>query len=209
MRVSYLTFRRARGGGGSGRVRMGMVGRHGDARAETGRARRTGAVRDDLVRRRRRVGGRAAAGGRGRRFSQRQRRRWATSPASASSSSAPAPRLHRPVRVDRARRARRPVHGARRRPTRSCTVTVDESLSTKLGAVAIDDEVWLSNPVTGTFEPLDAELRHRPRRVLRSRRTGGGRCSPSCEDVGARRRGGSRRQALPHPRHGAGRADAS
>jgi lipoprotein LprG len=35
------------------------------------------------------------------------------------------------------------------------TVTVDDSLSTKLGAVALDGAVWLSNPVTGTFEPLD------------------------------------------------------
>jgi len=33
-------------------------------------------------------------------------------------------------------------------------VTVNGSLSTKLGAVAIDDEVWLSNPVTGKFETL-------------------------------------------------------
>ena len=36
------------------------------------------------------------------------------------------------------------------------TVEVDDSLKTKLGAVAIDDEVWLSNPVTGVFEPLPA-----------------------------------------------------
>lgn len=33
-------------------------------------------------------------------------------------------------------------------------VTVNDSLGTKLGAVAIDDEVWLSNPVTGKFETL-------------------------------------------------------
>lgn len=33
-------------------------------------------------------------------------------------------------------------------------VTVNESLRTKLGAVAIGDEVWLSNPVTGAFETL-------------------------------------------------------
>lgn len=33
-------------------------------------------------------------------------------------------------------------------------VTVNGSLSTKLGAVAIGDEVWLSNPVTGKFETL-------------------------------------------------------
>jgi len=34
------------------------------------------------------------------------------------------------------------------------TVEVDGSLKTRLGAVAIDDTVWLSNPVTGIFEPL-------------------------------------------------------
>lgn len=34
------------------------------------------------------------------------------------------------------------------------SVEVDGSLKTKLGAVAIDDRVWLSNPVTGIFEPL-------------------------------------------------------
>lgn len=33
-------------------------------------------------------------------------------------------------------------------------VTVNGSLGTKLGAVAIGDEVWLSNPVTGKFETL-------------------------------------------------------
>lgn len=33
-------------------------------------------------------------------------------------------------------------------------VTVNESLRTELGAVAIGDEVWLSNPVTGRFETL-------------------------------------------------------
>jgi lipoprotein LprG len=34
------------------------------------------------------------------------------------------------------------------------TVTVDGNLSTKLGAVALDEEVWISNPVTGDFETL-------------------------------------------------------
>ena len=34
------------------------------------------------------------------------------------------------------------------------TVKVNDSLLTKLGAVAIDGEVWLSNPVTGDFELL-------------------------------------------------------
>ncbi|MDH3752811.1 MAG: LppX_LprAFG lipoprotein [Acidimicrobiia bacterium] len=36
------------------------------------------------------------------------------------------------------------------------TVTIDGNLSTKLGAVAIDEIAWLSNPVTGTFEELPA-----------------------------------------------------
>jgi lipoprotein LprG len=34
------------------------------------------------------------------------------------------------------------------------TVTVDGSLVTELGAVAVDDTIWLSNPITGEFEPL-------------------------------------------------------
>lgn len=34
------------------------------------------------------------------------------------------------------------------------TVGVNGNLTTQLGAVAIDDIVWLSNPVTGDFEPL-------------------------------------------------------
>jgi len=33
-------------------------------------------------------------------------------------------------------------------------VEVDGSLNTRIGAVAIDDEVWISNPVTGDFETL-------------------------------------------------------
>ncbi|MGH9134319.1 MAG: LppX_LprAFG lipoprotein [Ilumatobacteraceae bacterium] len=36
------------------------------------------------------------------------------------------------------------------------TVEVNGSLKTELGAIAIDDTVWLSNPVTGEFEPLPA-----------------------------------------------------
>lgn len=36
------------------------------------------------------------------------------------------------------------------------TVTVDGNLTTYLGAIAIDDEVWISNPVTGDFETLPA-----------------------------------------------------
>ena len=49
------------------------------------------------------------------------------------------------------------------------TVEVDGSLKTKLGAVAIDDEVWLSNPVTGDLRTAAGRLRHRPVEVLRSR----------------------------------------
>ncbi len=36
------------------------------------------------------------------------------------------------------------------------TVTVEGNLATKLGAVALGDEVWISNPVTGDFETLPA-----------------------------------------------------
>lgn len=42
-------------------------------------------------------------------------------------------------------------------PTRAqaeLTVTVSGNLPTKIGAVAIDTEVWISNPVTGDFETL-------------------------------------------------------
>ena len=42
-------------------------------------------------------------------------------------------------------------------PTRAraqLTVTVDGNLTTGIGAVAIDEEVWISNPVTGDFETL-------------------------------------------------------
>lgn len=35
-------------------------------------------------------------------------------------------------------------------------VTVNDNLATRLGAIAIDDEVWISNPVTGDFETLPA-----------------------------------------------------
>ncbi len=33
-------------------------------------------------------------------------------------------------------------------------VTIDDSTSTEIAAIAIDDEVWISNPVTGDFETL-------------------------------------------------------
>ena len=42
-------------------------------------------------------------------------------------------------------------------PTRAraqLTVTVDGNLTTEIGAVAIDADVWISNPVTGDFETL-------------------------------------------------------
>jgi lipoprotein LprG len=42
-------------------------------------------------------------------------------------------------------------------PTRArsqLTVTVDGNLTTEIGAIAIDGEVWISNPVTGDFENL-------------------------------------------------------
>lgn len=51
------------------------------------------------------------------------------------------------------------LHGQFSVPSRAqaeITVTVDESFITKLGAVAIDHEVWISNPVTGDFETLPA-----------------------------------------------------
>ena len=35
-------------------------------------------------------------------------------------------------------------------------MTVNDNLATRLGAVAVDDEVWISNPVTGDFETLPA-----------------------------------------------------
>lgn len=35
-------------------------------------------------------------------------------------------------------------------------VGVDGGLTTELGAIALDDEVWLSNPITGNFETLPA-----------------------------------------------------
>ncbi len=44
-------------------------------------------------------------------------------------------------------------------PTRAqaeLEVTVEDNLATRLGAIAIDDEVWISNPVTGDFETLPA-----------------------------------------------------
>jgi hypothetical protein len=45
-------------------------------------------------------------------------------------------------------------------------VTVDGNLATKIGAVAVDDEVWMSNPVTGDFEPLPAGIDIDPARFF-------------------------------------------
>ncbi len=42
-------------------------------------------------------------------------------------------------------------------------VVVDGELNTELGAVAIGDEVWLSNPITGVLEPLPASIDIDPR----------------------------------------------
>lgn len=46
------------------------------------------------------------------------------------------------------------------------TVTVDGDLTTKIGAVAIDEEVWISNPVTGDFETLPARYDIDPSRFF-------------------------------------------
>ena len=51
------------------------------------------------------------------------------------------------------------LHGQFTVPTRAqaeLTVTVSGDLPTKIGAVAIGTEVWISNPVTGDFETLPA-----------------------------------------------------
>ena len=37
-------------------------------------------------------------------------------------------------------------------------VEVNGGLVSELGAVALDDDVWLSNPITGDFEPLPAGI---------------------------------------------------
>lgn len=46
------------------------------------------------------------------------------------------------------------------------TVTIDGNLTTEIGAVAIDDEVWISNPVTGDFETLPAAFDIDPSRFF-------------------------------------------
>ena len=54
-------------------------------------------------------------------------------------------------------------------PTRAAAtldVTVDGSLRTRIGAVAIDAEVWMSNPVTGRFETLPAGYEIDPSRFF-------------------------------------------
>ena len=51
---------------------------------------------------------------------------------------------------------RRPVHRADPCPSRARPSPSNGNLPTKIGAVAIDNEVWISNPVTGDFETLPA-----------------------------------------------------
>ncbi len=79
-------------------------------------------------------------------------------------------------------------------------VTVNDNLATRLGAVAVDDEVWISNPVTGDFETLPSRVRHRPVQVLRSRERLGAAARQPPGRL-ARRRRRSRRRAIPHHRH--------
>jgi lipoprotein LprG len=38
------------------------------------------------------------------------------------------------------------------------TVTVDGSLKTQLGAKALDGEIWMTDPITGRFKPLDSSI---------------------------------------------------
>ena len=73
-------------------------------------------------------------------------------------------------------------------------MTVSGNLATKLGAVAIDDEVWISNPVTGDFETLPAGYDIDPSRFFdpkaggsRSSRTSTTSNSSSIDDRGGER----------------------
>lgn len=63
-----------------------------------------------------------------------------------------------PIYVDQFERiALTSLHGQFAVPGRAqaeLAVTIDGNLNTRLGAVAVDDEIWLSNPVTGDFETL-------------------------------------------------------
>ncbi len=45
-------------------------------------------------------------------------------------------------------------------------IEVDGGLVSELGAVALDDEIWLSNPITGAFEPLPAGIDLDPSRFF-------------------------------------------
>lgn len=45
-------------------------------------------------------------------------------------------------------------------------VEVDGGLRTRIGAIAIDDEIWISNPVTGNFETLPASYDIDPARFF-------------------------------------------
>ncbi len=46
------------------------------------------------------------------------------------------------------------------------TITVQGLLTTELGAVSIDDEAWLSNPITGNFETLPESYNIDPSRFF-------------------------------------------
>ena len=74
------------------------------------------------------------------------------------------------------------------------SVTVDGSLKTDLGAVALDGKVWLSNPVTGKFEVLDTGYDIDPATFFDPKR-GWGPLMRSLTDVvliGVENRGGKR-----------------
>jgi lipoprotein LprG len=74
------------------------------------------------------------------------------------------------------------------------SVTVDGSLKTDLGAVALGGKVWLSNPVTGKFEVLDTGYDIDPAKFFDPKR-GWGPLMRSLTDVvliGVEDRGGKR-----------------
>ena len=74
------------------------------------------------------------------------------------------------------------------------SVTVDGSLKTELGAVALGGQVWLSNPVTGKFEVLDTGYDIDPAKFFDPQR-GWGPLMRTLTDVvlvGVEERGGKR-----------------
>ena len=91
-------------------------------------------------------------------------------------------------------------------PTRAqaeLSVTVNGNLATRLGAVAIDDEVWISNPVTGDFETLPAGYDIDPSRFF-DPENGWRPLLANLQDVDARRHRRPWWRALPRERHRAG-----